>query len=83
MKTVQKLVNGECKKLGSHRKEVTDFGQVHKYYYYATCICEVNHATREIIIDNGGYKTTSTTRAINSYLNELSYLNYDIVDLRR
>ena len=37
------------------------------YYYHATCICIVPHALPIIKYDNGGWNTSSTTRAINSY----------------
>lgn len=52
-------------KRGNHRMEQTD--NKIQYYYYWTCICEVDKATNKATYDNGGFSTSSTTRAINSY----------------
>ena len=69
MKTVENLINANNnKKLGNHRKEFVASGQ--KYYYYATCICEVNHDTQKVILDKS-WGSQSTTRAVNAYMREL------------
>jgi len=73
MKTIKKLINGECNKLGNHKREITEDNRI-LYYYHQTVICEVNHNTKNVIITDGGWKTSSTTRAINSYIRETAYL---------
>ena len=55
----------ETKKEGNHSMIQTETNI--KYYYYQTCICNVNKVTGKVIYSNGGWATSSTTRAINSY----------------
>lgn len=65
LKSIIKLVNKESKKIGNHRCE--SFGDIVEYIYHQTCICRVNKHTREFSVQNGGYNTSSTNRAINDY----------------
>ena len=68
MKCIQTLLKATSdKKVGNHKVVIT--AEKESYYYHWTCICEVNHKDRTITITNGGYKTPSTTRAINCYKN--------------
>lgn len=52
-----------------------------KFYYYSTCIVCIDDINKTITINNGGYSTSSTTQAINGYLELLPNL-YDIIDER-
>ena len=70
LKSVEQLVksanNGvKAKKLGNHRMEQDD--KAIRYFYYWTCVCEVDKTTGKVTIDNKGWHTSSTTRAVNSY----------------
>lgn len=38
-----------------------------RFYYHSTAICVVNKKTGKAKYDNGGWGTSSTTRAINCY----------------
>ena len=80
MVTVKKLIQSKGnKKLGSHRVEVQPNGE-YWYCYYATPIAKVDYARKIITVDNGGYKTSSTTRAINSYIRE--HDGFELIDKR-
>jgi len=69
--TILKLIHSDRnKKIGNHRLEISENG-VRRYYYFNTAI--VTHFGNIIEIDDGGWKTPSTTRAINSYKKNLSY----------
>lgn len=81
MVTVKKLVLADTdKKLGNHRVEIQSNGEKW-FYYYATAIAKVNFSNRTITINDGGWGTSSTTRAINSYLRE--YDGFKVIDLRK
>ena len=80
MVTVKKLINSKGnKKLGNHRVEVQSNGE-YWYYYYETPIAKVDYSKQVITIDNGGYKTSSTTRVINSYIRE--HDGFELIDNR-
>lgn len=51
-------------KRGNHSMEQT--ADKIKYYYYWTCICEVDKTTNKVKYD-ASYGSSSTTRAVNSY----------------
>ena len=53
------------KKQGNHRVEVD--GRVRRFYYFRTCICEVDDYERTVKIDNS-YGTVSTTKNCTKYL---------------
>ena len=76
MTTVYNLVhtNANRKTLGNHRMERTTTGR--NFIYYWTTICTVNDVDRTYHTDNGGWSTTSTTRAINAYKRELNSMGY-------
>lgn len=81
MVTVKKLINSKGnKKLGNHRVEVQSNGEYWYYYYYTTPIAKVDYSKQVITVDNGGYKTSSTTRAINSYIRE--HDGFELIDNR-
>ena len=66
MKCIDALLkSNNDKKVGNHKVILTD--DFEKYYYHYTCICEINHKEKTITYDNGGFNTSSTTRAINCY----------------
>lgn len=80
MQTVKNLSQSDRnKKLGNHRVEIQDNGEKW-FYYYATPIAKVNYSNRTITVDNGGYGTSSTTRAINAYIRE--YNTFKLIDKR-
>lgn len=83
MKTVEKLLGStRDMKLGNHCLEIKADG-TEWYYYYATPIVKVDWNNRTVTVDNGGWGTSSTTRAINSYLRKIGErMNYDLIDLR-
>ena len=76
MTTVYNLVhtNANRKTLGNHRMERTT--TVRNCIYHWTTICTVNDVDRTYHTDNGGWGTSSTTRAINAYKRELNSMGY-------
>ena len=79
LKSVEKLIRGNVgMKIGNHSKVAID--NVVGYKYHDTVICKVIPWDKKIIIDDGGWKTSSTTRAINSYLE--NFKDFEVVDLR-
>lgn len=89
MKCIDTLISSKKnKRVGNHSLEITDDG-TELYYYYWTVICEVNHTKGQIIINDGGYGTSSTTRAINDYLRSnyiqslINAREYQLIDNRR
>lgn len=81
LKSVEKLIRGNVgKKIGNHSKVALE-GNIVGYKYHDTVICKVIPIDKKIIIDDGGWKTSSTTRAINSYLE--NFKDFEVVDLRR
>ena len=80
LKTVEKLIYGDCgRKIGNHSKIALE-GNIVGYKYHNTVICKVIPCDKKIIIDDGGWNTSSTTRAINSY--KEYYKDFEVVDLR-
>ena len=78
MATIQKLISAAGnKKIGNHKKQVE--GITTKYIYHWTAICTVNESTKTFVINNGGYGTRSTTRAINDYKRQLTSKGYALV----
>ena len=71
LKAVKQLVNHERRTVGNHYREC--YGDKEFFYYHWTAICVVNYGTREFYVDNGGFRTSSTTRAINSYKQAFPY----------
>lgn len=76
LQAVKQLIEGKRHKVGNH--EVKFFFPVKKrhFYYHWSVICKVDDEKRVFGVSNCGWGTTSTTRAINSYRHELSYLGY-------
>jgi hypothetical protein len=78
MKTVQNLLASKGdKRIGNHKRE-DSFG-LEYYIYHQTAICIVNRKTNKFTTQNGGFKTSSTTRAISSYKKELNSIGYEEV----
>ena len=42
------------------------------FYYHLSPVCVVNLCTKTFKLDDCGYKTSSTTRTLNAYLDELT-----------
>ena len=75
MTTVYNLVHtSEQKAHGNHRMERTETGR--NFIYHWTTICTVNDVDRTYHTDNGGWGTSSTTRAINAYKREFNSMGY-------
>lgn len=76
MTTVYNLVHTSAsrKTLGNHRMERTETGR--NFIYHWTTICTVNDVDRTYHTDNGGWGTSSTTRAINAYKREFNSMGY-------
>lgn len=88
MKTTQRLYKTfqDTLKIGNHKVAKKDYGNIEEYYFYSTKIFEINKNTKTIILDNGGWNTTSTTRTINDYISlYMDFIiiqKYIVVDLR-
>ena len=83
LKTVEKLIKADRDTtLGNHRLHIDSDGTEY-YYYHATCICKVNHSERTFTIDDGGWKTSSTSRAIHDYRFYFKSLGYFEIDTRK
>lgn len=79
--SVKKLLETDTdKKEGNHSIKFNE-GLV-KFYYFDTAICIQDEREKIAIIDNGGYFTPSTTRAINCYIKHFKSLGYTIIDKR-
>ena len=75
LQAVKTLVNSDVDKIiGNHSLKIK--GAVHEFIYWDTCICRVNHEDRTYFLDNGGYNTSSTNRAIAGYKYHFSCLGY-------
>lgn len=70
LKAIEQLVKGQRTCVGNHRSnEYTNRkGEtITAFIYHSTAICKVNSRQRTFTIDNGGYNTQSTNRAISNY----------------
>ena len=72
LKAVEQLVKGYRNCIGNHRVEHSEdtYGSKHtidRYYYHSTAICTADITTQRFTIDDGGWGTQSTSRAINDY----------------
>ena len=78
LKAVETLLNSEVsKKLGNHQVEIKS--DIKYFIYHSTVICKVNTKNKTFIINNGGYNTSSTNRAINDYRRHFSSIGYEEV----
>ena len=75
LKGIEKLVGswGDLK-WGNHRMGRKD--NLRYFYYHWTPICIANGYSNEFSIDNGGYGTSSISRAINDYRRHFLGLGY-------
>ena len=78
LKSIIKLIEKDRKIIGNHKYET--FGNITEYIYHQTCICRINTDTREFSVQNGGWNTVSTKRAINDYLNYFVNIGYKKVN---
>lgn len=72
LRAIEQLVRGERTICGNHRVEHSEYtyGNKHtidRYYYHSTAICIADITTQTFIVDNGGWNTQSTNRAISDY----------------
>ncbi len=82
LSSVKKLIEQDrCLKLGNHSCKAN--GTMRYFYYFNTAICSVNHNAKSFIVNDDGYKTSSTKRAINSYIEYFKILGYDMIDQRK
>lgn len=65
LRAIEQLVSGERTKVGNHY--VKSYHYWEDFFYHSTCICSVDHGNKSFKTDNGGWNTSSTTRAINDY----------------
>lgn len=69
MKSGEKLIAsaklGREKTIGNHSLKIAFNSWF--FYYHNTAICIYNTVTKVVQYKNGGWNTTSTNRAINSY----------------
>lgn len=78
LKAIEKLLRGEATKVGNH--SVQKLGRFNKYYYHQTAICTVDLENRTFIVNDGGYGTPSTSRAINDYRKHFLDNGYRMAD---
>lgn len=62
-------------RIGNHRVEICENG-MRKFIYFKTCICLVDDVNKTFFIDNGGWDTVSTNKAIGSYRSYFSMKGY-------
>lgn len=79
LKAVEQLVSGERTKVGNHSKKfLMNNPNWEDFYYYNTCICSVNHETKDFKTDTGGGRyTSSTIKVINDYRKHFKGLGYN------
>ena len=66
LKCVYQLASGKRQKVGNH--EVVKEGSfIFHFFHYWTEICTADVLNKTFKVNHGGYYTSSTTRAINSY----------------
>jgi len=77
LRAIEQLISGERTKVGNHSKKLLMTNpKWENFYYYSTCICSVDHVTKSFMINNGGWETSSTIRAINDYRKYFTDLGY-------
>lgn len=77
LKAIEKLLNGTATKVGNHHAVRTETAVY--YYYHNTAVCVATYSG-EVKFDNGGWGTSSTTRAINDYKKHfVDYLGFEEV----
>ena len=75
MRTIEKLLKAEkSTKAGNHAAIIDGMKRTFKYYW--TAICSVDDEACTYHLDNGGYGTSITTRAINDYRRYFNDLGY-------
>lgn len=78
MRSHVRLVKADCDmQIGNH--QVVIKGTHRDFIYFQTVICAVDDEAKTFHIDNGGYDTPSTNRAIGSYRYYFRSIGYDEV----
>lgn len=77
LRAIEQLISGERTKVGNHSKKLLmNNRDWEDFYYHSTCICSVDHNSKSFKTNNGGWGTSSTTRAINDYRKYFIGLGY-------
>ena len=80
MKTVKTLLSAtHSRAMGNHHVRITS--NLREFAYHNTVICVVNDTFCTYNVNNGGWGTQSTTRAINTYVRELESMGYTKTEL--
>ena len=81
LKSVEKLLKGRSTHEGNHRcvDKTVNNCEVTEFIYHNTAICTVNTTGQMFYIDNGGWNTQSTNRAIADY--RRWFRNYDYIEV--
>lgn len=66
LKAVINLTNSNSD-LNAGNHKVRHEGNERHFIYFRTVICKADDKAKTYTVDNGGYNTQSTTRAINDY----------------
>lgn len=83
LKSVETLWNSWAdKKVGNHSKAI--YSNCEAYMYHGNRICLVSHEEKTVYLNNCGWATVSTNRAMNDYkrLATATYPHYEIKDNR-
>lgn len=79
LKAVESLISHERTKVGNHSRDFIGT-YTEKFTYHWTSICVVNHNNCTFYVDNGGWNTSSTNRAINDYKRHFESIGYTLVE---
>jgi len=78
MKTIKALLNeGTSRRIGNHAVKYIE-PSIRHFIYHSTVICVVDDRQKTFSVSNGGYNTPSTSKAINSYRDELQRTHKEI-----
>lgn len=83
MKAVEQLVESRYNKsVGNHRVIFVKSDTERNFIYHSTAICVAEDTKLQFMVDNGGYFTSSTRRAISAYRKQFYSLSYtEILEL--
>ena len=86
LKAVQKCIDSKTdKKVGNHATFWTHpcTGDDIQYFtYHGNVICRVNWTRKKVSLDNAGWNTSSTNRALNDYKRYFSSNGFEVIDRR-
>lgn len=80
LKCIKKLLTGEKTCCGNHHVAIVNGKEC--FFYHSTIICEVDHTNKIVTLNDGGWDTRSTNRAIHSYAPHFQAKGYLINDIR-